>query len=166
MVHLFRNDPDSAKHHFEAALQLNPSDARVLIYYSRHAVFTGKPQLGIEFIRRASQLNPFGKYNWYLGLAMFAAHRHEEAVELLRNVRDPSPIVVALLAGSFAELDRVAEANVACKRFLELAAETPMMKALKDTADWRDYFAARWLFRDKTDLEHLFQALRKAGLPI
>jgi adenylate cyclase len=166
MVHLFRNDPDQAKHHFEAALRLNPSDARVLIYYSRHAVFSGNPQLGIEFIHRAQQLNPFGKYNWYLGVATFAAQRYEEAVELLRNVRDPSQIVVALLAGSLAELDRVDEANAACKRFFELAAETPMMKALKDTADWRDYFAARWLFRDKADLEHLFHALRKGGLPI
>ena len=82
------------------------------------------------------------------------------------NVRDPSPAVEAFLAGSFAHLDRMDEAKTAYKRFLELAGKTPMMQALKDPADWRNYFSARWPFRDKADLEHLLNALRKAGLPI
>jgi TolB-like protein/class 3 adenylate cyclase/cytochrome c-type biogenesis protein CcmH/NrfG len=163
---LFRNEPDRAKHHFETALRLNPSDARVLVYYSRHAVFDGRPELSVELVQRALQLNPFGKYNWYLGLAKFAAHSYEDAIALLRNVRDPSPAVEALLAGSFAQLDRMDEAKTAYKRFLELAGKTPMMQALKDTTDWRNYFSARWPFRDKADLEHLLNALRKAGLPI
>jgi adenylate cyclase len=163
---LFRNEPDRAKHHFETALRLNPSDARVLVYYSRHAVFDGRPELSVELMHRALQLNPFGKYNWYLGLAKFAAHSYEEAIALLRNVRDPSPAVEALLAGSFAQLDRMDEAKTAYKRFLELAGKTPMMQALKDAMDWRNYFSARWPFRDKADLEHLLNALRKAGLPI
>ena len=68
-------------------------------------------------MHRALQLNPFGKYNWYLGLAKFAAHSYEEAIALLRNVRDPSPAVEALLAGSFAQLDRMDEARTAYKRF-------------------------------------------------
>jgi TolB-like protein/class 3 adenylate cyclase len=166
VANLFRNEPDRAKHHFETALRLNPSDARVLIYYSRHAVFDGRPELGIELVRRALELNPFGKYNWYLGLAKFAAHSYEEAISLLRNVRDPSPAVEALLAGSFAQLDRMDEAKTASGRFFELAAKMPMMQALKDATDWRNYFSARWPFRDKADLEHLLNALRRAGLPI
>ena len=166
LVYLFRNEPDRAKHHFETALRLNPNDTRVLVYCSRHSVFEGKPERGVEMIHRALQLNPFGKYNWYLGLAKFAAHRYEEAIELLRNVRDPSPAVVALLAASFAQLDRMDEAKTACRRFLELANETPVMQALKDSADWRNYFAVRWPFRGNADLEHLLKALRKAGVPV
>jgi hypothetical protein len=81
-------------------------------------------------------------------------------------VRDPSPAVEALLAGSFAQLDRIDEAETASKRFFELAEKMPMIQALKDATDWRNYFSARWPFRDKADLEHLLNALRKAGLPI
>jgi TolB-like protein len=166
LVYLFCNELGRAKHHFETALRLNPNDTRVLVYCSRHAVFDGKPERGVEMIQRALQLNPYGKYNWYLGLAKFAAHRYEEAIELLRNVRDPSPAVVALLAASFAQLDRMDEAESSCKRFLELANETPVMQALKDAADWRYYFTVRWPFRDNADLEHLLKALRKAGVPV
>jgi adenylate cyclase len=165
-VYLFGNEPDRAKHHFEIALRLNPNDARVLVYYSRHAVFDGRPERGVELINRALQLNPFGKYHWYLGLAKFAAHSYEEAIELLRNVRDPSPAGVALLAGSFAQVDRMDEAKAACKRFLELTSETPMMQALRDASDWREYFSYRWPFRNKADLQHLLIALRKAGVSV
>ena len=97
---------------------------------------------------------------------MFAAHRYDEAIGLLQNVRDPWPAVVALLAASFAQLDRMDEAKTACRRFLELANETPVMQTLKNPADWRKYFAARWPFRDKADLEHLLAALHKAGVPV
>jgi TolB-like protein/Tfp pilus assembly protein PilF len=166
LVYLFRNEPDRAKHHFETALRLNPNDTRVLVYCSRHAVFDGKPEQGVKMIEQALQLNPFGKYSWYLGLAKFAARHYEEAVELLRNVRDPSPAVVALLAASFALLDRIDEAQASCRRFFELAKETPAMQAFKEPADWRNYFAVRWPFRDKSDLRHLLKALRKAGVPV
>jgi adenylate cyclase len=166
LVYLFGNELDRAKHHLQTALRLNPNDTRVLVYYSRHAVFDGRPELGVEMIERALQLNPLAKYNWYFGLAKFAAHRYEEAIDLLRNVRGPSPVVVALLAASFAQLDRMDEAKTTCRRFLELANETPVMRALKDPTDWRQYFRARWPFREKADLEHLLTALRKAGVPV
>ena len=50
MVYLFGHEPDRAKYHLETALRLNPNDARVLVYHSRHAVFDGKPELGAEMI--------------------------------------------------------------------------------------------------------------------
>jgi tetratricopeptide (TPR) repeat protein len=166
LVYLFADDLDRARYHFDTALRLNPNDTRTLVYYSRHAVFDGKPELGIKMIERALQLNPFGKYNWYFGLAKFAAHRYEEAIDLLRNVRDPSAVVVALLAANFAQLDRMDEAKSACERFFELASQTPVMQTLKGSADWHNYFTARWPFRNKSDLEHLLTALRKAKVPV
>jgi TolB-like protein/class 3 adenylate cyclase/cytochrome c-type biogenesis protein CcmH/NrfG len=165
-VYLFTNELDRAKHHLDTALRLNPNDTRVLVYCSRHAVFDGKPEQGVEMIERALQLNPFGKYHWYFGLAKFAARRYDEAIELLRNVRDPSSAVVALLAASFAQLNRMDEARLALNRFRELANRTPVMQKLCDPADWRKYFVVRWPFRDKADLEHLLAGLRKAGVPI
>jgi tetratricopeptide (TPR) repeat protein len=136
------------------------------VYYSRHAVLNGNPEQGVKLIERALELNPFGKYNVYFGLAKFAARHYSEAIELFRNVRDPSPHVLALLAASFAQLERMDEATNACKRFFELAHKTPVMQHLKSPEDWRDYFTARWPFRDKADLEHLLGALHKAGISL
>ena len=130
-VCLLCNEWDRAKHHFETATRLNPNDTRVLVNASRHAVLDGRPEQGIEMIERALQLNPFGKYNWYFGLAKFAARRYDEAIRLLRSVQDPSPVVVALLAASFAQLDRTGEATTASRRFRELAIDTPVMQALR-----------------------------------
>lgn len=165
-VYLFCRELERAKGHFESAARLNPNDTRVLAYASRHAVFEGKPEIGVELIERALQLNPFGKYNWYFGLAKFAAHRYDEALGLLRSIRDPSPAVVALMAGSLARLGRMEEASNESTRFLGLARQTPMMKTLATPAEWRGYFAVRWPFRDPADLQHLLGALHEAGVPV
>ena len=55
VIYLFSNEPGRAKHHFATALRLNPNDTRVLVYWSRHAVFDGKPEQGVEMIEREAQ---------------------------------------------------------------------------------------------------------------
>ncbi len=163
---LFGGDPDKARHHFETALRLNPNDTRVLVYYSRHAVFNGQPQRAIELGDRAQQLNPFGKYNWNLGIAKFVDRRYDEAIDLLHNLRDPTAMVLALLAASLAMAGRDAEARATAARFMERRAETPMMRGLEGSDDWRNFFAVRWPFSDPAETEHLMQALQKAGIPV
>ena len=163
---MFDGELDKARHHFETALRLNPNDTRVLVYYARHAVFNGQPQRAIELGDRAQQLNPFGKYNWNLGIVRFVDRRYDEAVDLLLNLRDPNAVVLALLAASLAMAGRDAEARATLAQFMERRAETPMMRGLEDSDDWRNFFAVRWPFRDPAETEHLMQALRKAGIPV
>lgn len=162
-AHLFSGELDLAQHHLEIAARLNPNDTRVLVYSSRHAVLDGKPDKGVEIIERALQLNPFGKYAWYLSIAKFVGRRYDEAIRCLRSIRDPAPIAVALLAASLAQSKRMEEATIAGRRFRELANEMP---ALRDPADWRKYFITRWRFRDQVDLEHLLAALHSAGVSV
>ncbi len=166
MTCLFGGEPDKARHHFETALRLNPNDTRVLVYYSRHAVFNGQPQRAIELGDQALQLNPFGKYNWNLGLANFVDRRYDEAIGRLHNLRDPTVMVLALLAASLAMAGRDAEARAAAAQFMERRAETPMMRGLQDSDEWRNFFAVRWPFSNPAETEHLMQALRKAGIPV
>ncbi len=163
---LFDGDSDKARHHFETALRLNPNDTRVLVYYSRHAVFNGQPQRAIELVDQALQLNPFGKYSWNLGIAKFVDRRYDEAVDLLHNLRDPTAHVLALLAASLAMAGRDAEARATAAQFMARRAENPVMRGLRDGDDWRNFFAVRWPFRDPAETEHLMQALRKAGVPV
>jgi adenylate cyclase len=163
---LFNGEPDKARHHFETALRLNPNDTRVLVYYSRHAVLNGQAQRAVELGAQALQLNPFGKYNWNLGIAKFVDRHYEEAIELLQNLRNPTATVLALLAASLAMARRDAEARETAARFMERSAEIPVMRGLRDSDDWRNFFAVRWPFRDPAETEHLMLALRKAGIPV
>jgi adenylate cyclase len=166
MAYLFNGDSDKAKNHFEAALRVNPNDMRVIVYYSRHAVFEGDIEKAIDLCRQAQTLNPYGKYNWNLGLASFVARDYGEAISLLDNIRNPPETVLALLAASYAmakEADKAASTYV---RFANAIREAPAMKNFKEPDQWRNYYAQRWPFRDPDEFEHLTGALRKAGLPI
>lgn len=166
MACLFDGEPDKARHHFETALRLNPNDTRALVYYSRHAVFNGQPQRAVELGDQALQLNPFGKYNLNLGIAKFVDRRYDEAIGLLHNLRDPAAVVLALLAASLAMAGRDTEARATAAQFMERCAKTPMLRDLRDTDDWRNFFTVRWPFSDPAETEHLMQALRKAGIPV
>jgi adenylate cyclase len=166
LAHLFNGEPDRAKHHLETALRLNPNDTRALVYLARHATLNGEPERAVEMINRALQLNPFGKYDWYLGIAKFVARHYDEAIDLLRNVRDPGPVVLALLAASLAQAGRSSEARSVCERFLAVAASNPVMQNLKTVAERRDFFAIRWPFKDQGDLKHLLAALQNAGITV
>jgi TolB-like protein/DNA-binding SARP family transcriptional activator/Flp pilus assembly protein TadD len=166
IVHLSAGERDKAKYRYETAMRFNSNDVRVLVQYSRLAIFEGEPERGVQMVQRALQLNPFGKYYWYLGFAKFASHQYDDAIRLMRNIQDPSPAVLALLAASLAQLDRMDEASTTCQRYLSVAKTIPMLRQLRTQSEWRDFFVARWPFRDDQDMQHLLDALRKTGMPV
>jgi hypothetical protein len=63
-------------------------------------------------------------------------------------------------------LDRVDEARAISARLLTAARAAPALRGLAGEADWREFFAARWPFRDPEELVRFLAALRKAGLPL
>ena len=138
----------------------------MLIFYSRLAAFDGDPNLALELADRAVQLNPFGKYNLNLGVAKFVAGPYDQAVRQPGSVRDPPVTVLAMLAASFVMLDRVDEARAISARLLGAVRTTPALRGVAGEADWREFFAARWPFRDPDELARFPAALRKAGLPL
>ncbi len=92
MACLFTGDAEMARHHFETAMRLNPNNTRVLAYMSRHAALNGDPAGAVDLVSRARELNPFGKYNWNLAVAMFAARvrfeTQREKTRMLREISD------------------------------------------------------------------------------
>ena len=163
---IWQRDLDKAKHHFETALKLNPNDTRVLIYYSRQAVFDGHTEKGVELCHRALNLNPYGKYGYNLGIAYFVAHEYQRAVEFLDNVRNPPAQGLALLAANYAMAGDEAKAASTYARFSEGAKACPVISSLSQPQDWQKFFSDRWPFRKPEDLEHLLEALGKAGLSV
>ena len=51
-------------------------------------------------------------------------------------------------------------------RFTEAAKICPAIALLNRAEDWKEFFAARWPFRNTEDLDHLLDGLGKAGLPV
>jgi adenylate cyclase len=161
---LYSGEHDRARHHLDIGVRLNPNDPRVLVWYSRYAVFNGDPHLAIDFANRALALDPFGKYHINLGITAFVARQYDLAVEQLSSVRNPPVYVLAMLAGSFAMSDRMDEARSTAERFVAVAQTAPALRGLEDITVWQNFFVTRWPFRCAEDRERFLAALRKAGL--
>jgi len=166
VAYIFQRNLDKAKHHFEIALKLNPNDTRVLVYYSRQAVFDGYTEKAVELCHRALSLNPYGKYGYNLGIACFVAREYRQAIEQLDGIRNPPATILALLAASYAMAGDTAKAASTHARFCEAAEVCPVLADLKRPEDWQGFFSARWPFRSPEDLAHLLDALDRAGLPV
>ena len=166
VAYIFQRNLDKAKHHFEIALKLNPNDTRVLVYYSRQAVFDGQTEKAVELCHRALSLNPYGKYGYNLGIACFVAQDYRQTIELLDAIRNPPATILALLAASYAMAGDTAMAASTYARFCEAAKVCTVFAGLKRPEDWQEFFSARWPFRSPEDLEHLLDALGRAGLPV
>jgi tetratricopeptide (TPR) repeat protein len=166
MAYIFQRRLDKAKHHFETALKLNPNDTRVLVYYSRQAVFDGDTEKAVALCHRALNLNPYGKYSYNLGIACFVAHQYQQTIELLDGIRNPPATILTLLAASYAMAGDAAKAASTYARFSEAAKLCPVFSSLDQPEDWQEFFSGRWPFRNSKDLEHLLEALGKAGVPV
>ena len=166
LASLYHGQPDRARLHLDRAIQLNPSNPHALVYLSRLELFAGNPQAATDRVGEALRLNPFGKYGWYLGQAHYAARRYGEATAVLKSLSDPTAIVRAWLAASQAMSGDDHGAIASRDAFVEAAKTLPGLRELVGPPQWRRFFADRWPFTSESDLEHLFNGLRKAGLPL
>ncbi len=105
----------------ERALQINPSDAEVLLARAAVLLWTGRIDESIAAAELAMRLNinigPEAALN--LGLAYLLSRRYDDAVRLLEAARARYPAYPLLdfpLAGAYAELGRMADAADAAER--------------------------------------------------
>jgi adenylate cyclase len=166
LAYIFQRELPKAKHHFETALKLNPNDTRVLVYYSRHAVYDGNTEKALELSYQAISLNPFGKYNYNIAIACFAAHQYQEAINRLQNINNPPATLQALLAANYAMAGDLQKAERTYTQFAEAAKSCPGLLALDTRAEWLKFVSARWPFRKPEDNAHVIEAFRRAGLPL
>ena len=94
------------------------------------------------------------------------ARRYEEAITALGNIPDPGHEINALLAACYAQLDRDSEASQAMADFMETASKDIKDYPGNDQQAWREFWAGWFPFKESSDLDHLIDGLRKAGLPV
>ena len=128
---------------------------------------TGNAEAAIEQIDLAKRLNPFDTrwVPWIRGIHCFTARRYDQAIAMLKQVRDPINEVRGWLAASYAHAGRLQEARSTLEEFLRVAEFDMASFAGRRLKDWEPYWHGAFEYRDQKDFDHLFDALRKAGLP-
>ena len=91
-VNLTRNDHDKAAYHQERALSLNPNYDLIVVQQGELLTWLGRPEEGIEWIRKAMRLNPYHPERFWshLGRAYFCAEIFAEAPRRSRGSRGPT----------------------------------------------------------------------------
>jgi TolB-like protein/Tfp pilus assembly protein PilF len=166
-VQWFRRNFDQARPEFLEGIERNPNDFLARRFYGMFLAATGKPEAGIEQINLAKRLNPFDTkwVPWNIGIACFSARRYDEAVAALKQVRNPINEVRAWLACSYAQAGRLEEARAALDEFMRVARFDMAVWPGRTLKDWEPYWHAMFEYQHQEDFDHLFEALRGAGMP-
>ncbi|MEX0815775.1 MAG: adenylate/guanylate cyclase domain-containing protein, partial [Dongiaceae bacterium] len=96
-VHLNYDDHEKAMYHQERALSLNPNDDLIVVQQGEILTWLGRPEEGIDWIKKAMRLNPYHPQRFWshLGRAYFVARRYYESVEAFKRISVPDHVVHA-----------------------------------------------------------------------
>jgi TolB-like protein/Flp pilus assembly protein TadD len=165
-IQWFRREFDQARAAYLEAIERNPNDFLAQRFYGMFLTATGNPEAGIEQINLAKRLNPFDTkwVPWNTGIACFTARRYDDAITALKQVRNPINEVRAWLAASYALAGRRGEAKVALDEFMRVARSDMAVFPGNSLKDWEPYWHAMFEYQYQKDFDHLYEALRKAGM--
>jgi adenylate cyclase len=150
------NEHDKAAYHQERALSLNPNSDLIVVQQGELLTWLGRPEEGIDWIRRAMRLNPYHPERFWshLGRAQYSARSYGDAIASFSKLTAPDYTHHAFLAAASAQLgDRTAAAAHA----REVIQREPAFSA-KTFLDTLHY-------RQPADAEHLRDGILLAGLP-
>jgi adenylate cyclase len=155
-VNLTRDDHDKAAYHQERALALNPNYDLVVVQQGELLTWLGRPEEGIDWIRKAMRLNPYHPERFWnhLGRAYYCAERYAEASEAFSRITRPDYTHHAFLAATFAQMGNAvasaAHASEVLKRVPEFSVAV---------------YLATQHYKRGVDRERHQAGLLKAGLP-
>ena len=166
VIQVFRREFDDARHSLERAIELNPNDAQTLGNHGLYLTAVGRADEAVAQLELSSRINPLHPdwVDWIKGAAFFSARRYDEAIATLRTIKDPINEVRGWLMVSYAGAGRLDEARATLEEFLHVAEDDMMVFPGRKLAAWEDYWHGAMQYQDEADFEHLYDALRKAGL--
>jgi adenylate cyclase len=154
-VNLVQHSYDKATYHQERALALNPNNDLIVVQQGELLTWLGRPDEGIEWIRKAMRLNPYHpeRYWSHLGRAHYLARCYPEAIEAFDRLANPDHTHHAFLAAAHAQMGEDAAAN-AHAREVEQRQPGFSIDAYLDTLH----------YKQESDRAHHREGLLKAGL--
>ena len=165
-IHIYRREYDEACAHLRRAISLNPNDVEARGIYGLYLIAVGETEAALEQFDIAKRHNPF-EFNyiiWYRGIALFTARRYEEAITTLKEVHNPNNEVRCWLAASYAAAGHLPEARATLAEFLAVAEREMASFPGRRLEQWEPSLHAAIEYRDQAAFDHLFGALRAAGL--
>jgi adenylate cyclase len=150
------NDHDKAAYHQERALNLNPNSDLIVVQQGEILTWLGRPEEGIEWIRRAMRLNPYHPERFWshLGRAQYTARAYSDAVASFSKLAAPDHSHHAFLAASSAQLGNRTAASAHAHEVLQRQPDFTVSG-----------FIGTLHYRHAADSEHTREGLLKAGLP-
>jgi adenylate cyclase len=155
-VKLNFNELDKAVYHQERALNLNPNSDLIVVQQGEFLTWLGRPEEGIDWVRRAMRLNPYHPERFWnhLGRAQYTARHYADAIASFSRLTAPDHTHHGFMAASAAQLgDRIAAAAHA----EEVLRRRPTFTI--------SVYLKTLHYRQAADNEHMRDGLSKAGLP-
>jgi adenylate cyclase len=155
-THNFRHEFDAAGIHFERALALNPADVWTIAHRCRWLTSMGRQEEALAGLDDAILREPFPP-SWFWecrAIALVAARRYQEAIEVIGRMSRMNDYIHAYLAACHAQLGQIQQAREEVATLLRM----------------RPDFTIRWMmlaepFKNPADAEPEIEGMRKAGLP-
>ena len=151
-----REDHDKAAYHQERALALNPNYDLVVVQQGELLTWLGRPEEGIDWIKRAMRLNPYHPERFWnhLGRACYCAEKYAEAVEAFSRITRPDYTHHAFLAATFAQMGNAVAAAAHAAEVLKREPEFSVA-----------VYLATQHYKGEIDRRRHETGLLKAGLP-
>jgi adenylate cyclase len=155
-VNLTRDDHDKAMYHQERALALNPNYDLVVVQQGELLTWLGRPEEGVDWIRKAMRLNPYHPERFWnhLGRALYCTEKFAEAAEAFARITRPDHTHHAFLAAIFAQMGNSVAA----------AAHAAEVVKLEPAFSVAGYLATQH-YKQEADRSRHEAGLLKAGLP-
>jgi adenylate cyclase len=150
------NEHDKAAYHQNRALSLNPNSDLIVVQQGEVLTWLGRPEEGIEWIRRAMRLNPYHPERFWshLGRAQYTARAYADAIESFSKPTAPDHTHHAFLAASSAQLGNRVAAIAHAREVLQRKQDFTVSSYLQALH-----------YQQPSDTEHVREGLLKAGLP-
>ena len=155
-INLNFNEFGKASYHQERALSLNPNSDLIVVQQGEILTWLGRPEEGIEWVRRAMRLNPYHpeRFWGHLARAQFAARAYGDAIGSFSKMTALDHGHHAFMAASLAHLGNRVAASAHVREVVE-----------RDPAFSAKTYLGTLHYRQSADAEHLREGLLKAGLP-
>jgi adenylate cyclase len=155
-LNLMHDDHDKAAYHQERALALNPNYDLVVVQQGELLTWLGRPEEGIDWIKKAMRLNPYHPERFWshLGRAYFCAERYAEATEAFSRITRPDYTHHAFLAATLAQMGN---AVAAAAHTAEVLKREPKFSAAA--------YLATQHYKREADRKRHQAGLLMAGLP-
>jgi adenylate cyclase len=155
-LNLNRDDHDKAAYHQERGLALNPNYDLVVVQQGELLTWLGRPEEGIDWIKKAMRLNPYHPERFWshLGRACYCAEKYADAIEAFSRITRPDYTHHAFLAATFAQMGN---AVAAAAHVAEVLKSEPKFSVA--------VYLATQHYKHAVDRQRHEAGLLKAGLP-